>query len=142
MGSAVPRTTASPRCSKRSCLGARFWLWCNWRLRSKTEEWKVYDLPNGSNQIPYALNVDKDGIVWVCGTNNDAIVRFDPETKEFVTFRMPTRVTFTRELEFDEEGNVWTSNANSPARHTERGLGSIIKLEILKETVKVARRAD
>jgi hypothetical protein len=42
---------------------------------------------------------------------------------------MPSRVTFTREIEFDEDGNIWTTNSNSPLRHSERRLGSIIKLE-------------
>ena len=41
----------------------------------------IYELPDAENQIPYALNVDKDGIVWICGTHNDTINRFDPETE-------------------------------------------------------------
>ncbi len=97
----------------------------------KTEEWKVYDLPDAENRIPYALNVDPKGNVWICGTGNDTLYRFDPKTEDLVEFRMPTRVTYTREIEFDAEGNVWTCNSNAPARHTERGYGSIIKLEIL-----------
>ena len=99
----------------------------------KTEKWKVYELPDADNQIPYALNIDPKGYVWICGTNSDSIHRFDPKTEERVEFRMPSRVTYTREIEFDEEGNLWTSNANAPARHSERGFGSIIKLEILED---------
>ncbi len=104
----------------------------------KTEEWKVYELPDASNQIPYALNIDPMGYIWICGTNNDSLTRFDPKTEEMVEFRMPSRVTYTREIEFDDEGNVWVCNANSPARHCERGMGSIIKLEILGDEFKVA----
>ena len=100
----------------------------------KTEEWEMFDLPpNSLDQLPYALNVDSKGNVWICGTGNDTISKFDPKTKELVEYRLPTRVTFTRELEFDDEGNVWTSNSNSPVRHTERGRGSIIKLELLDD---------
>ena len=33
---------------------------------------------------------------------------------------------------FDEDGNVWTCNSNAPVRHTERGRGSIIKLELIE----------
>ena len=106
----------------------------------KTEEWKVYDLPDASNQIPYALNIDPKGFVWICGTNNDSLTRFDPKTEEMVEFRMPSRVTYTREIEFDDDGNIWVSNANAPARHCERGMGSIIKLEILEDEAKVATR--
>ncbi len=29
-----------------------------------TERWTVYELPDAENQIPNALNIDKDGIVW------------------------------------------------------------------------------
>jgi streptogramin lyase len=97
----------------------------------RTEKWKVYELPDAENQIPYALNIDPKGYVWICGTNSDSLHRFDPKTEERVEFRMPSRVTYTREIEFDEEGNLWTCNSNGPARHTERGFGSIIKLEIV-----------
>jgi len=62
---------------------------------------------------------------------NDTLIKFDPKTKELVEYRMPSRVTYTREIEFDEDGNVWVCNSNYPVRHTERGRGSIIKLEIL-----------
>ena len=97
----------------------------------KTEEWKVYDLPDKENQIPYALNIDPKGNVWICGTGCDSLLRFDPKTEKLVEFRMPSRVTYTREIEFDADGNVWTCNSNGPARHTERGFGSIIKLELI-----------
>lgn len=94
-----------------------------------TEYWTVYELPGAENQIPYALNVDRDGIVWVCGTGNDTINRFDPVTETLVEFRLPTRVSYTREIEFDDDGNVWTSTSG-PARHMERGVGSVIKISL------------
>ena len=95
------------------------------------EEWTVYELPDAENQIPYALNVDKDGIVWICGTHNDTINRFDPRTETLIEFRLPTRVSYTREIEFDDEGNVWTSTSG-PARHMERGVGAVIKISLPK----------
>ena len=103
------------------------------RFDPKTEKWKVYDLPDAENQIPYALNIDPKGYVWICGTNSDSLHRFDPKTEKLVEFRLPSRVTYTREIEFDEDGNLWTCNSNGPARHSERGYGSIIKLEILED---------
>ena len=48
--------------------------------------------------------------------------------------------TYTREIEFDEEGNIWTCNSNGPARHTERGYGSIIKLELIDGKLKTASK--
>ncbi len=97
----------------------------------KTEKWTVYELPDAENQIPYALNVDSKGIVWVCGTGNDTINRFDPVTETLVEFRLPTRVSYTREIEFDDEGNVWTSTSG-PARHMERGVGAVIRISLPK----------
>ena len=100
-----------------------------------SQKWTVYELPDAENQIPYALNVDKDGIVWICGTGNDTINRFDPETETLVEFRLPTRVSYTREIEFDDEGNVWTSTSG-PARHMERGVGAVICISLPKSLPK------
>lgn len=96
-----------------------------------SEKWTVYELPDAENQIPYALNVDKDGIVWICGTGNDTINRFDPVTEQLVEIRLPTRVSYTREIEFDDDGNVWTSTSG-PARHMERGVGAVIRISLPK----------
>jgi streptogramin lyase/outer membrane protein assembly factor BamB/plastocyanin len=95
----------------------------------KTEKWTVYPLPNYLNQIPYALNVGLDGMVWICGTGNDTLYRFNPQTEVLVEFPLPFRSSYTREIEFDAEGNVWTSTSG-PARHMENACGSIIRLEV------------
>jgi len=95
----------------------------------KTEEWTTYPLPDYLNQIPYALNVAPDGMVWICGTGNDTLNRFNPETEYLVEFPLPFRVSYTREIEFDKDGNVWTSTSG-PARHMENVCGTLIKLEI------------
>jgi virginiamycin B lyase len=110
------------------------------KFNPKTEKWKVYDLPDAKNQIPYALNIDPKGNVWICGTANDVLHRFDPKMEKLVTFRLPSRVTYTREIEFDAEGNIWTCNSNGPARHTERGFGSIITLEIIGDQIRQASK--
>lgn len=96
----------------------------------KTEKWTTYPLPDYLNQIPYALNVAPDGMVWICGTGNDTLYRFNPKTEYLVEFPLPFRVSYTREIEFDKEGNVWTSTSG-PARHMENVCGTVIKLEIL-----------
>jgi streptogramin lyase len=96
----------------------------------KTEQWKVYPLPQGPNSLPYALHVEpKTGMIWVCGTGTDSMVRFDPKTEKFTEYPLPTRVTYTREVEFDDQGNVWVTNSNYPPRHIENMHGSIIKLD-------------
>ena len=77
------------------------------------------------------MNVDRDGIVWVCGTGNDTINRFDPKSETLVEIRLPNRVSYTREIEFDDDGNVWTSTSG-PARHMERGVGAVIRISLPK----------
>lgn len=101
------------------------------RFDPTTEKWTVYPLPNYQNQIPYALNVAPDGMVWICGTGNDTLHRFNPETEVLVTFPLPFRASYTREIEFDAEGNVWTSTSG-PARHMENACGTVIRIEVPK----------
>ena len=96
----------------------------------KSEKWTTYPLPDYLNQIPYALNVAPDGMVWICGTGNDTLYRFNPATEYLIEFPLPYRVSYTREIEFDRDGNVWTSTSG-PARHMENACGTIIKLELL-----------
>ena len=98
------------------------------KFHPKTEKWTVYDLPNKDNQIPYALNVAPNGMVWICGTGNDTIHRFNPKTEVLVTYPLPNRVSYTREIEFDSDGNVWAPTSG-PSRHMETGYGAIIKIE-------------
>jgi streptogramin lyase len=101
-------------------------------FREETEEWKVYPLPKGPNSLPYALSVHpKTGEIWICGTGTDSMVRFDPKTEKFVEYRLPTRVTYTREVEFDDQGHIWVSNSNYPVRHVENHRGSVIRVETM-----------
>lgn len=96
-----------------------------------TEEWTVYDLPNKENQFPYALNIHpQTGDIWICGTTNDSMFRFIPSTEELIEYPLPSRVTYTREIEFGDDGSVWVCNSNWPNRHTERRLGSIIRISL------------
>ena len=90
------------------------------KFNPTTQQWTVYELPDAENQIPYALNVDSKGIVWICGTHNDTINRFDPKTETFTEIRLPTRVSYTREIEFDDEGNIWTSTSGARSPHGTR----------------------
>ena len=100
------------------------------RFNPDTEEWKIYEMPNAINRLPYALNINrKTGAVWITGTGSDTLIHLDPKSGHFTEYRMPSQVTFMREIEIDDEGNIWTSNSASPPRHAERGLASIIKLE-------------
>lgn len=93
------------------------------------EKWVMPIDPPGT-ETPYALNVDRrEDIVWICGTNSDSLWRFDPATEQFTSFPLPTRVTYTREIDFDAEGRVWTSNSNVPTWQIEGGFPRILRLD-------------
>ncbi|MGH7860149.1 MAG: lyase, partial [Candidatus Binatia bacterium] len=101
------------------------------RFNPKTKEFETWDLPihPKGTETPYALNVDrKTDTVWICGTNSDTLIKFEPKTGEFTVYPLPTRVTYTREIDFDDEGGVWTSNSNTPGWHIETPNPQIIRL--------------
>jgi streptogramin lyase len=83
-----------------------------------------------AGETPYALAIEpRSQHVWVCGTNSDTLIRYAPETRRFTVYPLPTRVTYTRELDFDAQGRVWTSNSNSPAWQIERGQPIVLRLD-------------
>jgi streptogramin lyase len=94
----------------------------------KFESWMIPIEPIGTD-TPYALNVDHDDAVWICGTNSDTLIRFEPESEDFTVYPLPTRVTYTREIDFDSEGRVWTSNSNMPAWQIEGGVPRVLRLD-------------
>jgi streptogramin lyase len=102
------------------------------RFDPATEHFEQIALPIRplAGETPYALAIHPvTQHVWVCGTNSDSLIRYAPETKRFTVYPLPTRVTYTRELDFDAEGRVWTSNSNSPAWQIERGQPIVIRLD-------------
>ena len=91
--------------------------------------WALPIEPLGSD-TPYALAVDPaTDEVWICGTNSDTMIRFDPRKEEFTVYPLPTRVTYTREVDFDAEGRVWTSNSNGPTWQIEGGVPKVIRID-------------
>jgi streptogramin lyase len=82
------------------------------------------------SDVPYALHVNRrTDEVWLCGTNSDTLIRFRPQTEEWTVYPLPTRVTYTRELDFDEQGRVWTSNSNMPAWQIEGSFPRSLRLD-------------
>lgn len=109
------------------------------RFDPAIERWKVYPLPSGvagppgfgTSDAPYNLNANRtDGSVWINGSNSDTMVRFDPATERFTVFPLPTRASFTREIEFDPDNNVWTCTSNEPPGPGEAGRGKFVKIEL------------
>ena len=100
------------------------------RYNLQTGQFKTWKLPTGGVETPYALNVDRrTDTVWICGTASDTLMSFDPATERFTVYPLPTRVTFTREIDFDKNGAIWTSNSSFPAWHIEAPAPSIIRIQ-------------
>jgi streptogramin lyase len=114
------------------------------RFDPRTRTFRSWDLPiepRGSD-VPYALNVDRrTDTVWICGTNSDSLIRFEPAIERFTVYPLPTRVTYTRELDFDADGNVWTSNSNVPTWQIEEGFPRVLRLSPGGEPVEGVRVA-
>jgi cysteine-rich repeat protein len=105
------------------------------RFDPQTESWKLYPLPTlpAGAELPYALTVHRGtGHVWITGSNSDTLIRFEPETERFTVYPLPTPVNWTREIEFDAEGNVWTCTSDAPSAPDRPGSGRFIKLQLLE----------
>jgi streptogramin lyase len=113
-----------------------------YRFDPRDDSFRPYPLPTGSGDMPYALTVDKrTDTIWICGTNSDSIIRFEPESARFTTFPLPRHVSYMREIEVDEAGNVWTSNSNMPAWQIEGGQPTVIRLSLPALQAGVSRTA-
>ncbi|TXH87008.1 MAG: hypothetical protein E6Q78_15795 [Rhodoferax sp.] len=96
---------------------------------SKFETFKLPLLAHNEYEVPYALAVHpKTGDVWITSNMSDRAFRFLPKTKEFVTYPLPTRVTWLRDWAFTQDGGVCSSSSNLPAWGIEGGLASFICL--------------
>ncbi len=85
--------------------------------------------PIGS-EVPYAVFVDpKTDHVWITGTQSDTLIRFEPENENWTIYPLPTLVTYTRELDMDDQGDVWTSHSSGPAWHVEGGIPKVTRLD-------------
>jgi streptogramin lyase len=88
-----------------------------------------YPLPV-NNEIPYALNVDRErGVVWVNGNQSDTLLSFDIATEAWRVYPMPRQRFFTRDVEVSEkDGAVYTSNSHFPSWQTEGGQPTLLRI--------------
>jgi streptogramin lyase len=93
-----------------------------------------YEIPTGKGDAQYSLTVHpKDDSVWLTGSNSDTLMRLDPETRDVKVFRLPSRVTWARELYFDETGDLWTSYSNMPVHFIEGGTSVFVRVRFLED---------
>jgi virginiamycin B lyase len=101
------------------------------RFEPATAQFTRFDLPVQpvGSDTPYALNVDrKRHQVWVTGTNSDSVHRLDIASNQWTTYPLPRRATFTRDVEFTEDGRVLLSSASFPSWHIEDAQPTLIQL--------------
>ena len=85
-------------------------------------------VPVGSD-TPYSLNVDrKRHQVWVNGTNSDGVHRLDIASDQWTHFPLPRQATFTRDVEFTNDGQVLLANGSFPSWHIEDFQPTLIRL--------------
>lgn len=86
-------------------------------------------LPKGEVDTPYSINYDtKRDWVWVNGNQSNAIFVYDVVNSKWKTIPLPKRITFTRDIDFDRDGNAYTSNSNFPSWQIEDQQPTLIKI--------------
>lgn len=73
--------------------------------------WREWRLP-GANPQAYAVYVDDEDKVWLSDFSMNAIVRFDPGTEEFDTFKSPRSGARVRQL-LGRPGEVWAPESGT-----------------------------
>ena len=66
-------------------------------------------MPHG-DYTPYSVDVDKNHMVWILAQNADRILRFNPFTKQFTEYPLPTLGTGPRHIYVDnntEPPTIW-----------------------------------
>ena len=97
-------------------------------LDPKTGKVEEFKSPGGSESRPYAIDVTSDGAVWYVETGDEEknmLVRFNPETKKFKTWPIPSGGGTVRNMEIDKDGNLWLA---------ESGVGKIARVTIKRTT--------
>jgi virginiamycin B lyase len=99
-----------------------------------TGKFTSYELPV-INEVPYALNVDRDrGVVWVNGNQSDTILGFDIASESWKVYPMPRQRFFTRDIEVSEEdGAIYTTNSHFPTWQSEGGVPTLLRITPLPE---------
>ena len=93
-------------------------------LDPKTGKVEEFKSPGGEDARPYAIDVTADGAVWYVETGDEAknmLVRFNPETKKFLTWPIPGGGGTVRNMEIDKNGDIWLA---------ESGVGKISRVRV------------
>ena len=97
-------------------------------LDPKTGKVEEFASPGGPESRPYAIDVTADGAIWYVETGDEAknmLVRFNPETKKFLTWPIPGGGGTVRNMEIDKNGDLWLA---------ESGVGKISRVKVTTGT--------
>lgn len=88
------------------------------------------ELPIKGDYIYAVRRNPYNGDMWATGSGSDSLYRIDPVSKAVRVYRLPRLGTFTRTVAFDPQGNVYTSYASLPNKHTQMPQDSAVILKI------------
>jgi streptogramin lyase/cytochrome c5 len=97
-----------------------------------TGKFTLFPLPVNplGSETPYGLAVDKKrGIVWVNGNQSDALYGLDIRSQTWRTVPLPRRTSFTRDIDVDEDGTLYTANSNFPSWQIEDAQPTMIRVQ-------------
>lgn len=98
------------------------------RYDAGKRRFETFPLPV-AGETPYGLGIDDTrGVVWVTGSQSDALFGFNVATRDWRRYTLPRRGTYTRDIGIAEDGTVYTTNSNFPARHIEGAQPALIRL--------------
>ena len=94
-----------------------------------TGEFSKFELPV-INELPYALNVDRErGVVWVNGNQSDTVMSFAIDSGEWRVYPLPRQRFFSRDIEVSErDGAVYTTNSHFPTWQSEGGVPTLLRI--------------
>jgi streptogramin lyase len=87
------------------------------------------------SETPYSLNVDlQRDVVWVNGNQSDSLMAFDIATQNWRVIPLSRYRSFTRDVEIEADGSVFTSNSNFPSWQIEDGRPTLIRVRTIANT--------
>jgi virginiamycin B lyase len=90
------------------------------KLDTRSMKYRVYRIPGLSSaevEAPYAIAVDpKTQDVWITSNMSDRMIRFEPKSAHFISYALPTRGTYSRDIFFTPDGQTCASSSPMPPK--------------------------
>jgi copper transport protein len=76
-----------------------------------SEEIRLIPLPTKS--IPISLESDLEGNIWIALVDRHVLLRYNPQTNEFIEYTIPTSPAGPAALARDADGNIWFAESQA-----------------------------